>query len=481
MPRFSDVFLRKTAFVVIFQTMIGIFFVVFLFLYFLSVFDEIKIRLLANASTDVVAGTLLEIEQLFYISWLLIGLLSVWIGSQYLRKNVFKKRSSLLMEFGCGDLDDIKHLERDELILRIMEDGLCVLDKNFHILFVNPAGRQIIGRLSSALVGRSFFTATGFTRLNQSKGSDPSKYFDFTKLDHGSLKFDGGVFFENSEGINTELNLTATPINVSGELDGIVLLFRDVTISKETDRMKSEFLSVVSHQLRTPLTAIRWFNEMLSNGDIGKLTKDQKETLMQMHDSVIRMISLVNALLNVSRIESGGIPVDPRPTNFESLIKNLLPEFKSEIEQKKITCTLTVSSDIGLVTIDSVLITEVYVNLITNALKYTQPGGVISIDVTLDKDMVVSKIADTGTGIPEGKKKNIFQKYFGAEQVFLLDSEGSGLGLYIAKTIIETANGKIWFESQKGVGTTFFFTIPKTGMIKRKGEKEFLINSAKGL
>jgi signal transduction histidine kinase len=239
---------------------------------------------------------------------------------------------------------------------------------------------------------------------------------------------------------------------------------------KEVDRMKTEFISLASHQLRTPLAAIRWFIEMLLSGDIGEVKQEQREIIQNVYESNERMILLVNALLNISRIESGRIMIEPKKTDLKQIITSVLEEVQVRAQLKNIQPTLQFADDVPDVRVDPKLIHHVYVNLLTNAVKYTPPRGDIIISVSVQGDCIQSAVHDTGYGIPQEDQKRIFQKFFRARNIQQMETDGTGLGLYLAKMIVEASGGEIWFESKEGKGTSFFFTIPLAGTKPKKGE-----------
>ncbi len=244
----------------------------------------------------------------------------------------------------------------------------------------------------------------------------------------------------------------------------------DITHENEVDRMKTEFISLASHQLRTPLSAMKWFGEMLIKGDAGTLNTEQKAYADNILASNKRMIELVDDLLNISRIESGRIIIDPEPVHLQSMMDEVINEAKIKTNTKKQEIILSVQPNLPEVDLDKKLIREVYANLITNASKYTPDGGVIRISISTKGNDLVSEVNDTGYGIDERDKGKIFTKFFRSQRTSKFDTEGNGLGLYLVKTIIDSSGGKISFESSEGKGTTFTFTLPISGMTKKSGD-----------
>ena len=254
-------------------------------------------------------------------------------------------------------------------------------------------------------------------------------------------------------------------------------IVRDVTKEQEIDKVKSEFVSLASHQLRTPLTAVNWYTEMLLSGDIGKFQPEQKKYLKEIYNGNNNMIDLVKALLNVSRIELGTLAIEPESTNLKKLSDSVLEEFKLIIKKNKLKIEKDYTKELSDINIDPKLMRIVFQNLISNAIKYTPLGGQINIGITKQKSDILISVKDTGYGIPKDQQSKIFTKLFRADNIVEKETEGTGLGLYIIKYVVEQFKGKIWFESRENKGTTFYVTIPSRGIKKKNGTKGLVYSS----
>jgi signal transduction histidine kinase len=230
---------------------------------------------------------------------------------------------------------------------------------------------------------------------------------------------------------------------------------------KEIDQMKTEFISVASHQMRTPLSATKWVLRMILDGDLGQLNTPQKELLAKGYQTNERMISLINDLLNVSRIEEGRFQYRFVHMPLEEVIDSVIQEMLETIKKKGIKFEYKKpKNSLPRVNIDPQKIRLVAQNLLDNAVKYTPVGGRVSVFLQEEKNQVVFGITDNGVGIPHIQRNRIFSKFFRADNVIRMQTDGSGLGLFIARSIIEMHHGSVWFESVEGRGSTFFFSLP---------------------
>jgi len=232
---------------------------------------------------------------------------------------------------------------------------------------------------------------------------------------------------------------------------------------EEIENAKNEFVSIASHQLRTPLTAIRWSIELLNKSSLDNLTSEQKEFLQDIDVSVSNMARLISDLLTVSRIDMHRkFDYVLEKVNLTSLIKKVIEEQRIIGDARKIGIDYRQNSKKPIyISADREKLLQALQNIVNNAVKYSRNKHAVSINCLEKNKRVLIKIKDGGIGIPKYQQKDIFQKFFRSDNAILTDSSGTGLGLYITKGIIEGHKGKIWFESNPKTGTTFFISLPK--------------------
>jgi len=232
------------------------------------------------------------------------------------------------------------------------------------------------------------------------------------------------------------------------------------------DKAKTEFVSMTTHQLRTPLSAIKWTFHMILNGELGPVTEDQKHFLQKGYDSAERVITVINEWLNIDYIEAHKDEYKFVPVNISELVDGVIFEFNSPLELKKISLTVNhPKSNVPLIELDPIKMSMVIENLIDNAIKYTPEGGKVTVDIIDDKVATSEKlielvVSDSGIGIPVSEQSKIFGRFFRSSNAIKLAPRGTGLGLSIVKDVVERHNGKVWFESLEHSGTKFHVTIP---------------------
>lgn len=236
---------------------------------------------------------------------------------------------------------------------------------------------------------------------------------------------------------------------------GLATVF-DITDQKKLDQAKTEFVSLASHQLRTPVATIKWYMDALSSGDFGELSPKQKDYINRMYEVNEGMVDLVDTLLNVSRIEIGSIKIDLKPTNAIELAESILAELRFQIEEKKINIIKQYNDELKDIKSDPKLLRIIIQNLISNAVKYTPDGGTVTINFKESFGEKTITVSDTGVGIPKGQQDKVFTKLFRADNVRnLVGGSGTGLGLYLIKSLLEAMGGSIQFLSEENKGSTF--------------------------
>lgn len=363
---------------------------------------------------------------------------------------------------------------KSDAILLGIGDGVLAVDTHEKIIMFNQAAEHISGFSAEEVLGRRYRDVVRFVR-----GEAATEENGFVeKALGGSLAvMPDGVSLVRKDGSLVSVADSSGPVmGADGKVAGAVVVFRDVTHEREVDRMKSEFVSVASHQLRTPLTAIRWYLEDLQSGEVGQLSDAQKDNVTQAEQSTARMIRLVNDLLDVSRLESGRLAIRPQSTDVGALLADVVQENTGVAKEKRCELTLELpKTSLQPIHIDPVLIRQVAMNLVSNAIKYSYPTTKEpKVHVKLSQDgehYYRVEVDDNGMGISEKAQERIFQRFFRADEAVKQQTEGSGLGLYIAKLIIEESGGMISFSSTPGKGTRFWFLLPISGSKERSGGK----------
>jgi len=290
------------------------------------------------------------------------------------------------------------------------------------------------------------------------------------------IRKDGSVF---------DASIFLSPIkDQNGQIIGASVFTIDISKEKEIDKAKTEFVSLASHQLRTPLSAINWYSEMLLAGDAGKLNEEQERYLKEIYTGNQRMVALVNALLNVSRLDLGTFIVEPTEIDLPEMIKSVLTELKSFVNEKKLLVEENYAENLPKFNADQNLLRIIFQNLLSNSVKYTSGGGKVGISVSVTKkgekfgerimeiDALTFSVSDSGMGVPLDQKNKIFLKLFRADNAKESETEGTGLGLYLVKSIIDKTGGEIWFDSVEGKGSVFYVFLPLTGMKRKEGSKK---------
>ena len=362
--------------------------------------------------------------------------------------------------------------EKLKNITAAMGEGLIVINPDNKIAFFNEAAQVISGIPIAQALNQEYFKVLKFV----SESDNNKRTDDFVKFvfQYNDVKLDSqNVYLLQADGSKTPLAVSAAPLRgQKGEVLGCIVVFRDITQEKEVDKAKTEFVSLASHQLKTPLSAVNWYSEMLTDETAGKLNEQQKDFLREIREGNNRMIKLINGLLNVSRIDMGTLSISPEPVDLKKETDGLLAELQFGIKAKNVKIIKKYDPALSLIDLDLNLIRIVLQNLLSNAIKYSRENGQVIIEIKkLNPKEAYVAVSDDGYGIPKKQQPSIFKKLFRADNVKSMKVEGTGLGLYVAKAVVEAFGGKIDFKSEENKGTTFFFTLPLKGAKKKEGSK----------
>jgi PAS domain S-box-containing protein len=361
----------------------------------------------------------------------------------------------------------VKDLEKFKLAVDNVSDNIIITDSEGIVIYANKAIEKITGYRPEEVVGKKSGALW--------KAPMPREYYEklWDTIREQKKVFTGEIQNRRKNGEVYTASISISPIlNEKGGIEFFVAIEHDVTKEKEMDKAKTEFVSLASHQLRTPLTSVSWYAEMLLAGDIGEMSPEQKKYINRVYHGNQRMVELVNSLLNVSRIELGIFSVDPKPTDIVALAQKVISEQTLQMEGRKINFISSFDKNIPIFSADPNLLRMIFQNLLANAVKYTPERGKIEFSLSSDGGKnVLLRVSDTGYGIPKIQQDKIFTKLFRADNVREKDTDGTGLGLYIVKSVIEHSGGGIRFESEENKGTTFYVTLPLEGMKKKEGTK----------
>ncbi|OIO46937.1 MAG: hypothetical protein COU83_02910 [Candidatus Portnoybacteria bacterium CG10_big_fil_rev_8_21_14_0_10_40_22] len=355
------------------------------------------------------------------------------------------ENAQLYQEISLSQSALLDEKQRTEAVISSLLDGLVMVDKLNNVVLINPAAEQMLGVHADLILGNP---------------PNPSQRFLYQVL---MSRSGGGVFEIEIFGPPLRiLRVISAPVKGAGDESlGTVNALHDVTRERIIDQMKSEFISIASHRFRTPLSALKWSLSMLLQGDVGQLSNQQEELLKKSFATNEHMIHLVNDLLNVSKIEEGKIPYQYQRVQIIDKLREVVDENQSQLQRVNLRLNLILPDDeIPEILADSEKIKSVLEIIIDNAVKYTLPGGQIDISVKQQGQEIEICVADTGVGIPKNQQSDIFTKFFRGANVVRMQTEGTGLGLFLAKTVVEEHGGRIWFESKEGKGSKFFIVLP---------------------
>jgi PAS domain S-box-containing protein len=346
---------------------------------------------------------------------------------------------------------------QNEVLITSVGDGVYGVDHQGRVTFVNPSGASALGYTPAELKGQ---LAHDLFHAPQADGTPYpwSECYIDEAITHGLIASAEEDEYVRSDGAVFPVEITASPLLDEAEVRGAVVVFRDVTQRREVDRMKDEFLSVVSHELRTPLTSIRGSLGLLAGGRMGELPDRAASLVNVAVQSTERLTRLINDLLDLERMEAGARPIEMSALDARAVMESAVRQIQGMGATMGVDVAIVEAE--GRVLADEDRVIQTLLNLISNAIKFSERDATVWLYAAVEGDQVHFRVRDDGRGIPADKLDSIFERF---EQVDSSDTRqkgGTGLGLTISKGIVEGHGGRIWAESEVGVGTTIHFTLP---------------------
>lgn len=361
------------------------------------------------------------------------------------------------------ELEDVT-VQRNALgtIIESLKDAVLAFDKNLHVIIYNSASLSMLHGTTAEIQGRHI------RKILQLFNDEVQ--LDILELIRHSTENNQYVVVQKNaievmdlSGKRIPVNMTITPVQDDAGLNlaGFIVL-QDLAKEKQLEDMKLDFVSIAAHELRTPITSLRGYLSLVLDSYGAKMEADESTMLMRANISALRLSNLIDNLLSVSKIERGRITIHMKSIDWLKNVKQVISDISFQAKDKNIEITLVEpETKLPEVNVDILLIDEVLSNLISNAINYTKPGGKIAISFDNKDNSVITHIQDTGDGIAKEAIPHLFTKFYRAAQPLEQGSKGTGLGLYISKSIIEMHSGKIWVESKVGEGSTFSFSVLK--------------------
>jgi len=350
-----------------------------------------------------------------------------------------------------------------EAILNSLYDGVLEYDENFNIILINPKAEETLGIKFSNIAGIPI-TPDIAEKRPELKALAELMYPSLAPYASSARQLPGSsakVMEIHTSKPELKLLVTLTQVlDERGNVRGFLKIIHDASREQLISKLKSEFVSIAAHQLRTPLSAIKWTLKFMLDGDAGALSTSQLEYLGKGYAINERMIRLVNDLLNAARIEEGRFGYEFKEIDLESFVKETVANYDSAAKSKSIDLRLEeIQGDFRAVFADQEKLSLALTNILDNAIKYTPKEGIVRVSMKKKDDFAEITVFDNGLGIPETEKQKVFSKFFRASNVLRMETEGTGLGLFITYNIIKRHGGDVTFDSKEGA-TSFKFTIP---------------------
>lgn len=364
----------------------------------------------------------------------------------------FNSMAEKLEEYSNSSLHKLTfEKKRLETLINNMHDPIIGLDNNGAILFVNDEALKIIGLKSEDVIGKLSTTLALTNDLMKSLIINDLE----NKKSHPMTIYANGKesYFEKET-----INITIKPTGEEQTIDiGDVIILRNITIFKELDFAKTNFIATVSHELKTPISSIKMSLQLLENTSTGATNEDQKELIYSIKEDTQRLLKITGELLDISQLETGNIHLNIEKSNPYDIVNYATEAVKVQAEQKQIELLIQAENDLPFIKADSEKTGWVLINFLTNAITYSSKNSKITVQIIQEKNHLIFKVIDTGKGIDKRYKNKVFDKYF---QIPGSNKSGTGLGLAISKEFIEAQNGTISVESELGLGSTFSINLP---------------------
>ena len=349
----------------------------------------------------------------------------------------------------------VREKEFPEMIIRSMGDCLIAVDPSFKIIKANQAALDLLEYQTDELLSQSV------EKIFESEVRPLVENKKFAELFKFGFSKDVEINYLTKTRKKIPVSISAAAMqDKKGKIMGIVFVAKDMRIYKEVDRAKSEFIAIAAHQLRTPLSIVKWTFRMLLDRDFGTLNQDQDKVLGDGSSVVENMIKLVSDLLDVARIEEGRFSLKIIPVKIDKILQEIADAYKPKLNEKKIELKIITHGILPDIEVDANKIRLALENIIDNAIKYSPAESIIAAEIETANRNIEIRIKDSGIGIPTGEQNKIFSKFFRSKNAVHKEAMGSGLGLYIVKNIVEMHGGTVRFFSEEDKGTVFYINLP---------------------
>lgn len=347
-----------------------------------------------------------------------------------------------------------------EALFNNTRNAVISIDQHFRVIDFNPAAKSIFGWSYEEDIGRDCPELLQCKNLNSTILCGTSRCPLVRALQQQYPIANEELIIGADPNHCVEFSVTVTPVD-GDEGPGVIVSGRDMTDVKVANRVRTNFVSMVSHELRTPLNSVHGFVELLLQGHMGELTEEQARYLGYAQEGVQQLMSIVEDILFMTRSDSGQFEIKPQEVNFRVLAKQVVNSLQPQALKAEVVINKDIPSPSPILYVDPQRMKQVLNNLLTNAIKFTPPGGTITISARpYDERFAMISISDTGTGIPVEDRAHIFERFYQSNSRQQSKIGGYGLGLPIARLIVEQHGGTIGFDTVLDKGTTFYFTAP---------------------